>query len=311
MSVGVDGVTGFELLIGAVAVAGRRLCLGVGLRHRQPAHPGAGSADRPAAGRGGGFGAAPGRDRHALLDAARARGSRSAACDSARRARPAAWPAPRPAPVRPLGRPALWSWAAAGGRRRRRARRLAAPPPVRRAVGLGGGGRRRGCSGGWSAIRARLRAAAMLGFDLSKSAFVATATAIALVVDAARMPIYALTDGPGPARRRAAHRRWPRPAWSSARWRATGSWRPCPNACSGWWWRCCCSRSASWSSRRRDGRDRGRRTTGAQRVSTEPWTLPPAPSPYFVFAPVSRATPDSVVCAAFRPSRKSSSEKVA
>jgi uncharacterized membrane protein YfcA len=40
-----------------------------------------------------------------------------------------------------------------------------------------------------------LRAAAMLGFDLPKSAFVATATAIALVVDAARMPVYAWTDG--------------------------------------------------------------------------------------------------------------------
>jgi uncharacterized membrane protein YfcA len=30
----------------------------------------------------------------------------------------------------------------------------------------------------------------MLGFDLSKESFVATATAIALVVDGARMPVY-------------------------------------------------------------------------------------------------------------------------
>src|SRR5437016_5825275 len=35
-----------------------------------------------------------------------------------------------------------------------------------------------------------IRSAAMLGFDLSKESFVATATAIALVVDGARMPVY-------------------------------------------------------------------------------------------------------------------------
>ena len=54
-----------------------------------------------------------------------------------------------------------------------------------------------GLFGGLVGNQGPLRAAAMLSFDLSKSAFVATATAIALVVDAARMPIYALTDGPG------------------------------------------------------------------------------------------------------------------
>jgi uncharacterized membrane protein YfcA len=34
-----------------------------------------------------------------------------------------------------------------------------------------------------------------LGFDLSKQAFVATATAVALVVDGVRMPIYLATEG--------------------------------------------------------------------------------------------------------------------
>jgi len=51
-----------------------------------------------------------------------------------------------------------------------------------------------GLFGGLVGNQGGLRAAAMLGFDLSKSAFVATATAIALVVDAARMPVYAFTD---------------------------------------------------------------------------------------------------------------------
>ena len=57
------------------------------------------------------------------------------------------------------------------------------------------GRRRLGLFGGLVGNQGGLRAAAMLGFDLPKSAFVATATAIALVVDAARMPVYAWTDG--------------------------------------------------------------------------------------------------------------------
>jgi len=39
------------------------------------------------------------------------------------------------------------------------------------------------------------RAAALLGFDLTREAFVATAAAIALVVDAARLPVYLWTGG--------------------------------------------------------------------------------------------------------------------
>lgn len=54
-----------------------------------------------------------------------------------------------------------------------------------------------GMFGGLVGNQGGLRAAAMLGFELPKATFVATATAIALVVDAARMPIYAITDGAG------------------------------------------------------------------------------------------------------------------
>ena len=51
-----------------------------------------------------------------------------------------------------------------------------------------------GLLGGWSGISG-LRSAALLGFDLSRHRFVATATAIGLVVDGARMPVYLLTQG--------------------------------------------------------------------------------------------------------------------
>jgi hypothetical protein len=53
-----------------------------------------------------------------------------------------------------------------------------------------------GLFGGLVGNQGGLRAAAMLGFHLPKAAFVSTATATALVVDAARMPVYAWTDGP-------------------------------------------------------------------------------------------------------------------
>jgi uncharacterized membrane protein YfcA len=39
-----------------------------------------------------------------------------------------------------------------------------------------------------------IRSAALLGFDLGKKSFVATATAVALLVDGARMPIYFVTQ---------------------------------------------------------------------------------------------------------------------
>ncbi len=47
-----------------------------------------------------------------------------------------------------------------------------------------------GCFGGLVGNQGGIRSAAMLGFSLSKESFVATATAIGLIVDLARMPIY-------------------------------------------------------------------------------------------------------------------------
>ena len=40
-----------------------------------------------------------------------------------------------------------------------------------------------------------IRAAALLGFDVGRQAFVATATAVALIVDGARIPVYLATQG--------------------------------------------------------------------------------------------------------------------
>lgn len=53
-------------------------------------------------------------------------------------------------------------------------------------------------SGGFGGLvgnQGGIRSAAMLGMRVSKESFVATATAIALVVDLARMPVYAVTQG--------------------------------------------------------------------------------------------------------------------
>jgi uncharacterized membrane protein YfcA len=52
------------------------------------------------------------------------------------------------------------------------------------------GGGLSGFFGGLSGEQGGLRAAALLGFDISKEAFVATATAAALIVDVVRAPIY-------------------------------------------------------------------------------------------------------------------------
>jgi hypothetical protein len=51
-----------------------------------------------------------------------------------------------------------------------------------------------GLLGGLVGNQGGLRSAALLGFDLSKTSFVATATAVGLVVDGARMPIYLATQ---------------------------------------------------------------------------------------------------------------------
>jgi uncharacterized membrane protein YfcA len=51
-----------------------------------------------------------------------------------------------------------------------------------------------GLLGGLVGNQGGLRSAALLGFDLSKQRFVATATAVGLVVDGARMPVYLATE---------------------------------------------------------------------------------------------------------------------
>jgi uncharacterized membrane protein YfcA len=52
-----------------------------------------------------------------------------------------------------------------------------------------------GFLGGLVGNQGGIRSAALLGFDVPKESFVATATAIALCVDAARVPIYLATEG--------------------------------------------------------------------------------------------------------------------
>ena len=52
-----------------------------------------------------------------------------------------------------------------------------------------------GLLGGLIGNQGGIRAAAMLAFDVRKEAFVATATAIALIVDGVRMPVYAINEG--------------------------------------------------------------------------------------------------------------------
>lgn len=57
------------------------------------------------------------------------------------------------------------------------------------------GGALSGLLGGLVGNQGGIRAAALLGFDVDKDAFVATATAVALIVDGARIPVYLATEG--------------------------------------------------------------------------------------------------------------------
>jgi len=52
-----------------------------------------------------------------------------------------------------------------------------------------------GALGGLVGNQGGIRTAAMLGYDVPKESFVATATAIALFVDAARLPVYLVSQG--------------------------------------------------------------------------------------------------------------------
>jgi uncharacterized membrane protein YfcA len=56
-----------------------------------------------------------------------------------------------------------------------------------------------GFLGGLVGNQGGVRSAAMLGFDVPKHAFVATATAVGLIVDGARLPVYVATQGEGMA----------------------------------------------------------------------------------------------------------------
>lgn len=53
-----------------------------------------------------------------------------------------------------------------------------------------------GVFGGLVGNQGGIRTAALLGFDTDKEAFVATATAVGLIVDSARLPIYIAKEGP-------------------------------------------------------------------------------------------------------------------
>jgi len=52
-----------------------------------------------------------------------------------------------------------------------------------------------GFLGGLIGNQGGIRSAAMLGFDVPRHAFVATATAVGLIVDGARLPVYLVTQG--------------------------------------------------------------------------------------------------------------------
>jgi len=51
-----------------------------------------------------------------------------------------------------------------------------------------------GLFGGLVGNQGGIRSAALMGFDVPKEAFIATATAVGLIVDAARVPIYFATE---------------------------------------------------------------------------------------------------------------------
>lgn len=53
-----------------------------------------------------------------------------------------------------------------------------------------------GFFGGFAGEQGGLRAVGLLGFDLDKEAFVATSTAVGVVVDAARLPVYLASEWP-------------------------------------------------------------------------------------------------------------------
>lgn len=57
------------------------------------------------------------------------------------------------------------------------------------------GGALSGFLGGLVGNQGGIRSAALLGFDVPREAFIATSTAVALIVDAVRVPVYLVTQG--------------------------------------------------------------------------------------------------------------------
>ena len=82
-----------------------------------------------------------------------------------------------------------------------------------------------GFFGGLVGNQGGIRSAALLGFDLSREAFVATATAIGLIIDGARLPVYLAAQGA----------RWPASGRCSWRPQRASSWAP------SWADVCCCA----------------------------------------------------------------------
>ena len=64
-----------------------------------------------------------------------------------------------------------------------------------RGAGAYAAGALSGFLGGLVGNQGGIRTGAMLGFDVSKEAFVATSTAVGLIVDGARMPVYVWSEG--------------------------------------------------------------------------------------------------------------------
>jgi hypothetical protein len=131
--------------------------------------------------------------------------------DSAPRARSVGWSV---RPFRPWSRARFWPrssvycWSS---------RVWAASPDSRSACGSPRAGPRSsvarspGLLGGLVANQGEVPAAALLGFDVEREAFVATATAVTRIVDGARVPVYLVTQVP--SSRRTGRSCW----WSPAR----------------------------------------------------------------------------------------------
>ena len=105
------------------------------------------------------------------------------------------------------------------------------------------GGALSGFFGGLVGNQGGIRTAAMLGFDVDKRQFVATTTAVALLIDMARVPVYLAVEAAQLARI------WPTIALATIGV-VVGTLfgeklsRACPNSDSGWSSACCCCCSA-------------------------------------------------------------------